>query len=83
MSAPHYNELIEALQNLMGAFDTPIARKKITGEVPEQARKEAREILERYEQYQKEKEEILVGIGDLANKEFFLKNAEKFFGWKK
>lgn len=83
INAPHYNELVEALQNIMGVFDTPIARKKITGEIADQARKEAREVLERYEQYQKEKKELLGGIADLANNEAFLKNAEKYFGWKK
>lgn len=39
-------ELLECIQNLMGAFDTPIARRLIKGNFSEEARKIGRQILE-------------------------------------
>ena len=37
--------LVEALQNMMGAFDTPIARRKISGAFAKEARDTAKTLL--------------------------------------
>lgn len=47
MAEPTRQELIETIQNLMGAFDTPLGRLKISGDFPDEARKLAREVLSR------------------------------------
>ena len=39
-------ELLDCIKNLMGAFDTPIARRKIDSEFSNEVRKLAREILD-------------------------------------
>lgn len=52
MNLNSYRELIEAIENMLGVFDTPIARKKITGDIANEARKQAREIIDRYNAYQ-------------------------------
>lgn len=44
---PTKQELIDCIANLMGVFDTPIARRKIDGDYAEEARKIGREIMER------------------------------------
>lgn len=67
---PTRKELVEALQNIMGVFDTPIARKKITGDIAEKARKQARQLLENDEAYQTTRTDLLKGF-------------EQFFGRKK
>ena len=41
----HAEELLEALQNMMGAFDTPIARRRIKGGFGDDARSEAKALL--------------------------------------
>jgi archaellum component FlaC len=80
MNLNSYRELIEAIENMLGVFDTPIARKKITGDIANEARKQAREIIDRYNAYQTAKKEIIGGIQDFANKKEFIENAERFFG---
>ena len=40
-------ELFEALENMIGAFDTPIARRRIKNRFADEARKEARKIIEK------------------------------------
>ncbi len=40
-------ELLDCIHNLMGFFDTPIARKKLKGEDVEEVREIARKILEK------------------------------------
>jgi hypothetical protein len=42
-------ELLECVQNLMGVFDNPIARRRIEGNIVEEARMIGRNILEEYE----------------------------------
>ena len=37
--------LVEAMQNMMGAFDTPIARRKIPGAFAKEARNTAKALL--------------------------------------
>lgn len=49
-------KMLECIHNLMGVFDTPIARRKVSGEIAEEAREMGREILSKY---LKEKEEYL------------------------
>ena len=39
-------ELLECIQNLMGVFDTPIARRRINNEFTEEVRSIGRKILE-------------------------------------
>jgi hypothetical protein len=39
-------ELLDCIQNLMGVFDTPVARSKIRNEFAEEARVVGRKILE-------------------------------------
>lgn len=41
-------ELLDCIHNLMGFFDTPIARMKLKGENYEEVRKTGRKILEKY-----------------------------------
>lgn len=38
-------ELLQCIQNLMGVFDTPVARLRIQGEFVDEVRKIGREIL--------------------------------------
>ena len=40
-------ELLDCIQNLMASFDSPIAHLKLKGEFADEARKIAREILEK------------------------------------
>lgn len=40
-------ELLECVQNLMGVFDTPVSRRRITGNFAEEVRAIGRDILER------------------------------------
>jgi len=40
-------ELLEALENMLGAFDTPIARARDNSDFANEARREARELVER------------------------------------
>ena len=40
-------ELLDCIHNLMGVFDTPIARRKLKGESADEVRKIAKEILEK------------------------------------
>lgn len=40
-------ELLDCIHNLMGIFDTPIARRAIQGDLAEEARAIGREILEK------------------------------------
>lgn len=47
--SPSRRELIECVQNLMGAFDTPLARRKYTSDFVEEVRKNGREIMEKLE----------------------------------
>lgn len=42
--------LVEALQNMVGVFDTPLARRQITHEFAEEARASARKALEPFKQ---------------------------------
>lgn len=42
-------EMLECIQNLMGYFDTPIARRKISGKDANEVREIGRNILEKYE----------------------------------
>jgi hypothetical protein len=44
--SPSRKELVECIQNLMGIFDTPVARMRIKGEYADEARKIGRQILE-------------------------------------
>lgn len=39
-------ELLDCIQNLMGCFDTPLARKRISNDFCDEARKIGRDILE-------------------------------------
>jgi hypothetical protein len=41
-------ELIDCIHNLVGFFDTPIARKKINGDDVNEVRENARKILTKY-----------------------------------
>lgn len=41
-------ELLECIQNLMGFFDTPIARRKMQSKDCEEVRKIGREVLKKY-----------------------------------
>ena len=43
------NDMLECIQNLMGAFDTPIARRKINDNFSNEVRIKARKIIEKYE----------------------------------
>ncbi len=45
---PTTEELLDCIKNLMGVLDTPIAKAKITGEIADEARKIANDILEKY-----------------------------------
>jgi hypothetical protein len=42
-------ELLECIHNLMGLFDTPIARRKLPSEDCQEVRKIGREVLEKYD----------------------------------
>jgi len=41
------DELTDALHNMLGIFDTPVARMKMQGDFEDEARKIAREVFER------------------------------------
>ena len=41
------NELLDCIQNLMGLFDTPIARKKFNGDIYSEAREIGTKILKK------------------------------------
>ena len=41
-------ELLDCIHNLMGFFDTPIARKKLLSKDYEEVRKIGREVLKKY-----------------------------------
>ena len=45
MELPEVRALVEALENMTGAFDTPIARRKMSGEMSDEARTSARAAL--------------------------------------
>ena len=45
--SPSNKELKDCVQNLMGVFDTPIARRKLQSEFIDEVRKNGREILEK------------------------------------
>lgn len=45
--SPSRQELIECVQNLMGAFDTPIARRKYTNDFIEEVRKNGCDIMDK------------------------------------
>jgi hypothetical protein len=44
---PSYDELLDCIHNLMGAFDTPIARRQIDNSFANKCRKIGRYIMER------------------------------------
>ena len=44
---PTRQELIDCILNLIGCFDTPVSRMKISGEIPDEARKIGRDIIEK------------------------------------
>jgi len=41
-------ELVDCVHNLMGIFDTPIARRQINSDIAEEARRIGREIMDKY-----------------------------------
>jgi hypothetical protein len=44
----HLTDLSEALQNMVGIFDNPLARRQISDPLSDEARKIAREVLAKY-----------------------------------
>ena len=44
---PSYNDLLDCIHNLMGIFDTPMARRHINNSFAEEARQIGRTILEK------------------------------------
>ena len=44
-TSPTREELIDCIKNLMGVFDTPIARRKLVGVFIEEVREHGRKIL--------------------------------------
>ena len=44
-TSPTREELIDCIKNLMGGFDTPIARRKLVGVFIEEVREHGRKIL--------------------------------------
>jgi hypothetical protein len=44
-------ELIDCIHNLMGIFDTPMARRFIASDMAEEARKIGREIMAKYDRH--------------------------------
>lgn len=46
--SPAAVELREALENMVGVFDSPLARRRIDGEIAEEARQKARDVLARH-----------------------------------
>jgi hypothetical protein len=46
-------ELIDCIKNLMGVFDTPIARRRFTNNIIDEIRENGREILNRISAYEK------------------------------
>ena len=47
--SPSRRELIDCVRNLMGVFDTPIARRKMEGKWCDEVRLNGRDIVERLE----------------------------------
>jgi hypothetical protein len=48
MLEDHLKDLSEALQNMVGIFDNPLARRQISDSMSNEAREEARKVLRKY-----------------------------------
>jgi len=59
LSQMHFDNehLVDCIKNLMGFIDTPIGRRQIQGEMIDEARKIARDIIKKYDEDTLEEEE--------------------------